>query len=105
MERAALPHVQRHDDFNREALRIEIDTSLPSARVIRALNELIEVRGKPRRLRLDNGPELISHAFAQWARDHLIELCFIQPGKTNPERADRTLQSNDADRGTRPLHL
>lgn len=71
------------DDFSREALRIEIDTSLPSGRVVRALNELIELRGKPKRLRLDNGPELISHALAQWARENLIELCFIQPGKPN----------------------
>lgn len=45
------------NDFNRESLRIEIDTSLPSARIIRALDELVEVRGAPRRLRLDNGPD------------------------------------------------
>ncbi len=36
------------DEFNREGLRIEVDTSLPAARVIRALNELVEVRGAPR---------------------------------------------------------
>jgi putative transposase len=51
-----------NDDFNRESLRIEVDTSLPASRVIRALDELVEVRGAPRRLRLDNGPELISTA-------------------------------------------
>ena len=49
-----------NDDFNRESLRIEIDTSLPAVRVIRALDELIETRGKPKRLRLDNGPEFVS---------------------------------------------
>lgn len=69
------------DDYNREALRIEIDTSLPAARVIRALDELIETRGKPWRLRLDNGPELVSRALAHWARRRAIELVFIQPGK------------------------
>jgi transposase InsO family protein len=42
------------DDFNREALRIEVDTSLPAARVVRALDELIELRGRPQKLRMDN---------------------------------------------------
>jgi putative transposase len=69
------------DDYNREALRIEIDTSLPAARVIRALDEPIETRGKPWRLRLDNGPELVSRVLAAWARRQTIELVFIQPGK------------------------
>lgn len=40
------------DDFNREALRIEIDTSLPARRIVRALDELVEIRGKPAALRL-----------------------------------------------------
>jgi putative transposase len=69
------------DDFNREALRIEIDTSLPARRVVRALNELIEIRGKPAGLRMDNGPELISDELEKWARRHGIERRFIQPGK------------------------
>jgi putative transposase len=46
------------EDFNREALRIEIDTNLPARRVVRALEELIELRGPPAVLRVDNGPEL-----------------------------------------------
>jgi putative transposase len=69
------------DDFNREALRIEIDTSLPAQRIVRALDELIEIRGKPAKLRLDNGPELISDALAKWANKHGVALQFIQPGK------------------------
>lgn len=85
------------DDFNRESLRIEVDTSLPATRVIRALDELIEVRGKPKRLRLDNGPELISTALAEWARSHAITLVFIQPGKPTQnayiERFNRTYRT------------
>ena len=42
------------DDFNREALGIEIDFSLPAARVIRALEQIIEWRGKPAAIRCDN---------------------------------------------------
>ena len=69
------------DDFNREALRIEIDTSLPARRIVRALDELIEIRGKPVALRMDNGPELISDELERWAHRHGIERRFIQPGR------------------------
>jgi len=48
------------DDYNREVLKIEIDTSLPARRIVRALDELIAIRGKPVAIRLDNGPELVS---------------------------------------------
>jgi putative transposase len=68
-------------EFNREGLRIEVDTSLPVARVIRALNELVEVRGAPLPIRLDNGSEFIAHASAQWAQSKGIALNHIQPGK------------------------
>lgn len=50
------------DDFNREGLAIDVDLSLPSARVIRSLKQLIEWRGKPSAIRCDNGPEYISKA-------------------------------------------
>jgi len=90
------------DDYNREALRIEVDTSLPAARVVRALDELIELRGKPKRLRLDNGPELISVALGEWARNHRVELSFIQPGKPTQnayiERFNRTYRTEVLDR-------
>jgi putative transposase len=69
------------DDFNREALRIEIDTNLPARRIVRALDELIELRGTPAALRMDNGPELISGELEKWARRHGVERRFIQPGR------------------------
>jgi putative transposase len=69
------------DDFNRESLAIEIDTSLPALRVVRALDQLLEIRGKPARLRLDNGPELISEALEKWANKHGVVLQHIQPGR------------------------
>ncbi|MBS7459051.1 DDE-type integrase/transposase/recombinase, partial [Coralloluteibacterium stylophorae] len=91
-----------NDDFNRESLRIEIDTSLPSSRVVRALDELVELRGAPRRLRLDNGPEFISATLAQWARRHHVELLHIQPGKPTQnayiERFNRTFRTEVLDR-------
>lgn len=69
------------DDYNRESLAIEIDTSLPALRVIRALNQLIETRSKPKLIRVDNGPEFISDRLQQWCDDLGITLQFIQPGK------------------------
>jgi len=69
------------DDYNRESLAIEIDTSLPSLRVIRTLQRLIELKTKPQMIRVDNGPEFISDRLQQWCDEHKISLQFIQPGK------------------------
>ncbi|MHB0922126.1 MAG: IS3 family transposase [Thiomonas delicata] len=71
------------DEGNREALRIECGTSIPSARVVRVLNQLVEVYGRPEAIRLDNGPELTADAFVDWAKDNGVKLLFIQPGKPN----------------------
>jgi len=67
------------DESNREGLAIEVDTSLPAARLIRVMEQLAELRGLPRAIRLDNGPELRSQAFTEWCAAHRIELRFIQP--------------------------
>lgn len=84
------------DDFNREVLGIEIDFSLPSARVIRALEQIIGWRGKPMAIRCNNGPEYLSDAITQWAARHGIALNYIQPGKPQQnvyvERFNRTLR-------------
>lgn len=69
------------DDYNREALGIEVDYSLPARRVIRLLAQLVERYGKPERLRSDNGPEFISQALQDWCKGQSIELCWIEPGK------------------------
>lgn len=69
------------DDFNRESLAIEVDTSLPAMRVIRVLERLIEYRGKPKSIRVDNGPEFISDRLQLWCDERQIGLQFIQPGK------------------------
>jgi len=54
------------DDYNRESLAIEIDTSLPSQRVIRVLERLVETRATPKQIRVDNGPEFISDRLHCW---------------------------------------
>ena len=69
------------DTCTREALAIAVDTSLPSRAVTRVLNGILLVRQRPERITLDNGPELTSTWFDQWADRHGIELDYIAPGK------------------------
>ncbi len=82
------------DDYNGEGLTIEVDKSLPSTRVIRALEQVIEWRGKPAALRCDNGPEYISAQMVEWANKNRITFRCIQPGKPTQnayiERFNRT---------------
>lgn len=84
------------DDFNREALGTSIDLSLPSERVIRELDRIIEWRGSPLSIRVDNGPEYISDALKKWAESRGIALWFIQPGNPQQnayvERFNRTMR-------------
>ncbi len=89
------------DDFNREALWIEVDTSLPAERVVRVLEQLLLWRAKPIQIRMDNGPELISQRLEHWAKEHQIGLLHIQPGKPAQnayiERFNRTYREDVLD--------
>jgi putative transposase len=89
------------DDFNREGLWIEIDTSLPAARVTRVLDMIASERGYPKQVRVDNGPEFISHHMAGWARRHAVRIHYIQPGKPAQngfvERFNRTYREDVLD--------
>ena len=69
------------DDCNREILASEVDLNLPAARVIRVLERIAAWRGYPSKLRMDNGPEFVAVALADWAEQHHVELAFIQPGR------------------------
>lgn len=84
------------DDFNREGLCIDVDFSLPTERVIRSLDQIIEWRGKPQAIRCDNGPEYISNKLRAWAETRDIEILYIQPGNPQQnayvERYNRTVR-------------
>ena len=69
------------DDANREMLHVEVDHSLKSQRVIWVLNYLVRKRGKPQRVRMDNGPEFIARIAQTWSEGHMIDFKYIQPGK------------------------
>ncbi len=63
------------DTFTRECLALEVDTCLPSRRVTRTLDTVIAVRGRPERIRMDNGSELTSRHFLAWGIDNKIGKC------------------------------
>jgi len=82
------------DEADRSGLGIDAATSIPARRVIRFMQQLIEIHGKPLAIRCDNGTELTSYAFTEWCRAEGIEIRFIQPGKPDQnafiERFNRT---------------
>ncbi|MEM6524022.1 MAG: IS3 family transposase [Bacteroidota bacterium] len=69
------------DDYNREALSIEVDNSIGSSRVVRCLKGLVSELGAPGQIRVDNGPEFTSFVFRQWCEQVGIRIQYIQPGK------------------------
>lgn len=89
------------DDYNREVLNITSDRSISSARVIRELDKLLEWRGKPGQIRVDNGPEFLAHSLELWCAEHGTVLKFIQPGKPSQnayiERFNRTYREDVLD--------
>jgi putative transposase len=69
------------DDYTRECLWIEADTSLSGHRVVRVLDWLCELRGRPQSLLTDNGPEFAGLALDRWAHERQVTHRFIAPGK------------------------
>ena len=69
------------DNFTRECLALETDTSFGTQRVTRVLAAVIGHRGAPKALRMDNGPQLTSRHFLAWCVERKITTNYIQPGK------------------------
>jgi putative transposase len=69
------------DDFSRYCAAIEVDTSIPGARVVQVLELLAEDQGLPEVIVTDNGPEFTGKALDTWAYKNKVRLDFIRPGK------------------------
>ena len=69
------------DQFTRRGLGVEIDTSLPGKRIVRVLDRLVAIWGKPEMIVSDNGTELTCNAMLKWTTESAIEWHYIQPGK------------------------
>ena len=69
------------DEWTRECLAIDVAGGIRAARVAEVLARLVSVRGAPRHLRSDNGPEFVSKALVKWMTKEGVETAFIDPGK------------------------
>ncbi len=69
------------DHFTRECPVIEVDLSLPGARVVRVLEQLAEQHGLPDAIRVDHGPEFVCDAVRNWCQKKKVRLDYIEPGK------------------------
>lgn len=89
------------DDFNRQALAVEANYSMPGKFVVNILERMIAENGKPKLIRVDNGPEFISLILSEWCEKNGITLLFIQPGKPTQngfiERFNRTFRQDILD--------
>ncbi|WP_428506805.1 IS3 family transposase [Roseateles sp.] len=89
------------DEANREALAIQVAQSLPASMLIRTMDRLVDWYGAPLSIRMDNGPEMSSHDFVEWAQRKGIALNYIEPGQPNQsayiERFNRTFRTEVLD--------
>lgn len=89
------------DDCTRESLAAYADFSIPAQKVVNVLEDIIGERGKPKQIRVDNGPEFLSSVFKEWCRKREIEIKYIQPGRPMQngyiERLNKTFREDILD--------
>ena len=56
------------DEYTRECLALKVDRGITSESVIDTLSELFAMRGVPRHIRSDNGPEFIAQTLRRWLK-------------------------------------
>jgi len=68
------------DEFTRECLALEVARSITAADVIDVLAELFIIRGVPKHVRSDNGPEFIARAIRSYLAKAGVQTLYIAPG-------------------------
>jgi putative transposase len=69
------------DQYSRECLLLQADTSISGTKVVSYLEHLRQQRPLPNGITVDNGSEFYSKALDAWAYEHGVQLEFIRPGK------------------------
>lgn len=89
------------DDCTRESLAVYADFSIPGEKVVDVLVAIVQQRGKPQQIRVDNGPAFLSKTFVQWCSKQHTVINYIQPGKPMQngyvERLNRTFREDVLD--------
>lgn len=89
------------DDHNRGALTIEPGFHYEQSVLQNQLDRAIELNGKPKTIKVDNGPEFISEVFQDYSEQRHIEIQYIQPGRPMQkgyiERFNRTFREDVLD--------
>lgn len=89
------------DDYNREILDIQVGSSITGERVVQILKDIVDWRGTPEEIRVDNGPEFLSAAFVKFCESEGIKIKYIQPGRPMQnafvERFNRTFREDVLD--------
>jgi putative transposase len=69
------------DNFSPECLAIEVDQHIKGEDVVRVIERIKAMRGRPNFIKVDNGPEFISKELDKWAYENKVTLDFSRPGK------------------------
>jgi putative transposase len=93
------------DDFNRQALWIEVGTSLPAEGGAQVLDRRVEERAVPQHIRLDNGPELISGRLAGWAKINTLNYFISSPGSRRKTPTSNASTARFGKRSCLPMYL
>jgi putative transposase len=69
------------DAFFHEALAVDVDRGIKGEQFLKAVARISLIRGAPKTIRVDNGPEFISKALDRWAHENGVTLEFSRPGE------------------------
>ena len=68
------------DEFTRECLLLEVGRGIQASEVVEWVSEVMLIRGVPRHIRSDNGPEFIASALRRFLEQAGVQALYVEPG-------------------------